>query len=720
MAPEMAAERADPHAVAALFELAQQGQAAVAEERAVAMLRATPGDGTLWRVLSVALLRQGKERLPALRRAAELLPEDPQAHAALGAEQRARGHWEAALVSLRTAIRLDSRNPATLISAGEVQQALGHANEARILYQEALRLDPSSIEALGNLGNVYLILAEPAAAVRCYRRALELKAEDAPLLCRLAEALRQAGHPAEALNCARRALAADPRLASAHSTLGLLLVARGERTEALASFREAVRLDASLVDARNNLGALLLEEGKPRAALAVLQLAVELDPQRADSQRNLGLVLLELRRPEAALEAFHRAAALGRADRRTQLGQAAAERALGLATQAEASCRAALSGAPEDAAGLTLLGQLHADRGQFADAQLRFEQALASDPKCVRAYAGIAAHRCMRPDDTRWLNGARGLLEQPLAPVEALELRYALGKYFDDVAEYDEAFGHYRTANELARRRGAQYDRARLSGLIEQLMTLCSAEFVRTARPAASDSQLPLLVFGMPRSGTTLIEQILASHPSIYGAGEMRFWDRSLPSLRTQGVEPALEVLARDYLARLTRHAAAAVRVTDKMPANFLYAGLIHSALPGARFIHVQRHPLDTCVSVYFQNFVNVNVYGNDLEDLAHYYGQYLRLMAHWREVLPPGVLLEVPYEGLLADPELWTRRMLEFAGLPWDARCLQFEQTERVVIAASRWQVRQKINSASVGRWRHYQKHLGPLLKLGESASPA
>jgi hypothetical protein len=179
-------------------------------------------------------------------------------------------------------------------------------------------------------------------------------------------------------------------------------------------------------------------------------------------------------------------------------------------------------------------------------------------------------------------------------------------------------------------------------------------------------------------------------------------------------------MLGGEYLAKLGRHAGPATRVTDKMPSNFLYAGLIHASLPKARFIHVQRDPLDTCLSIYFQNFVNVNPYGSDLEDLTHYYGQYLRLMAHWREVLPPGVLLEVPYEGLVSDPEPWMRRMLEFAGLPWDPHCLQFEQTERVVISASRWQVRQKINSASVGRWRHYREHLGPLLTLGEPAATA
>jgi len=174
--------------------------------------------------------------------------------------------------------------------------------------------------------------------------------------------------------------------------------------------------------------------------------------------------------------------------------------------------------------------------------------------------------------------------------------------------------------------------------------------------------------------------------------------------------------VGRDYLAQVSAPAGAAVRVTDKMPANFLYAGLIHAALPRARIIHMQRHPLDTCLSVYFQNFFNVSPYANDLGDLAHYYGEYRRISTHWRRVLPAQSLLEVPYEELIADQEGWTRRLLDFVGLPWDPRCLEFHRTERVVITASKWQVRQKLHSASAGRWRHYERHLGPLLPLASA----
>jgi hypothetical protein len=252
----------------------------------------------------------------------------------------------------------------------------------------------------------------------------------------------------------------------------------------------------------------------------------------------------------------------------------------------------------------------------------------------------------------------------------------------------------------------------------------------------------------------------------VFGAGEVRFWDRAFAALeeaaRVGGnLDGRIGGLAQEYLRGISERVAradadaatsagaasadgasagaataeagsaaatnanataaaanagsanVAQRITDKMPANFLYAGLIHAVLPGAKIIHMQRDPLDTCLSVYFQNFFNVSPYANDLGNLAHYYEEYLRLMAHWRTVLPEHTLLEVPYEGLVEDLEGWTRRMLEFIGLPWDPKCLEFHQTDRVVITASKWQVRQKISATSIGRWRNYEKHLKPLRHL-------
>jgi tetratricopeptide (TPR) repeat protein len=310
------------------------------------------------------------------------------------------------------------------------------------------------------------------------------------------------------------------------------------------------------------------------------------------------------------------------------------------------------------------------------------------------------------------------LLAKRLPLTAEISLRYALGKYFDDVAQYDDAFDHYTRANELSKRFGARYDRTQFAALVTRIIERFQPDFIRECQARGSSEELPLLIVGMPRSGTSLTEQILASHPAVFGAGELTFWHGAYVRLERAGLysETAMSLLpevARNYLERLNSVGKGALRVVDKMPANFLYAGLIHAAFPKARIIHMQRHPIDTALSIYFQNFFNIGPYANDLEDLAHYHGQYLRIMDHWRQVLPAMTLMDVPYEGLIEDQEQWTRRLVDFAGLPWDPQCLNFQDTNRVVITASKWQVRQKIYRRSSGRWRNYEKHLGPLRGL-------
>ena len=702
----------------ALMDMVREGRLAEVEERVLVLLRAHPSDGMLWKILSVVLLRQDKDALAALRRAAELLPQDAEAHANLGAELRSRGQWEDALVSLRQSLALNPRNPDALIDAADAQRSIGRSREAVTLYHWALQIDPSRSEAINNLGNAFMQLGENAEAARCYRRALRQRPESAQVLCNLGNALRALGEFDEAMACSRRAIELAPALSMAHNNLGLLLAARGERAAAISSYREALRQSPHYIEALNNLGNALRETGQMREALTAYQQAVELDPRRADSHNSLGYVLLESRRLDEAANSFRSALDLKPDHVAAHLGLAAAKRVQGLAAEAEASCEAALALAPHSPDALLLLGELRADRGQFVEAQALFERALAADHEFAPAYSSIASHRRMTRDDTVWLRGARAVLAKPLPLDQEVHLRYALGKYFDDVGEYDEAFSNYRDANELTKRYGGKHDGARLTALIERIMKLCDAGFVRATRRTASDSPAPVFIVGMPRSGTSLAEQILASHPEVFGAGEVRFWDRAFATVE-QAARPgdnfdmSIGGLAEEYLRRVSGRAGGAKRITDKMPANFLYAGLIHAVFPGARIIHMQRHPLDTCLSVYFQNFFNVSPYANDLGNLAHYYGEYLRIMAHWRRVLPEHALLEVPYEGLVEDAEGWTRRMLQFIGLPWDPKCLQFHQTDRVVITASKWQVRQKITATSVGRWRNYEKHVAPLRHL-------
>jgi tetratricopeptide (TPR) repeat protein len=703
--------------VAALAAMLKQGQLREAETQTHMLLRRYPDHGMLWKILSVALMQQGKDALAALRRAAELLPADAEAHRNLGAGLHDRGQLQEALSSLQRSLEIEPHLQ-VLLAVGNTLCALGRPGESVPLYERALHSNPRLFEAQNNLGNALQELGECARAVSCYRLAVAINPDDAEIHCNLSNALRRLGQLHEAIACSQRAIELAPGLSLAHNNLGLALAALGRGEAAVASFRRAVELNPRSVEALNSLANVLGELGKPEEALPLLRTAAGLSPQRADVHYYQGNTLHALGQVAESVVCFRRALALQPDYPLAHLALATALRLEGRPAEAESSCRTVLAAQPEHVAALCLLGDLHADRGEFTAAQRLFEQALALDGEFPPAFCSIAAHRRMRRDDTAWLQGAEALLSGSLPLQHEIGVRFALGKYHDDLREYDAAFSHYRQANELSKRHESPYDREQLTQHIDQIIASCDITRARAADRGASASEAPVFVIGMPRSGTSLTEQILASHPEAEGAGEIRFWDGAFAALATSGFgagagEGTCARLAREYLARLGTLSGSVPRVIDKMPANFLYAGLIHAVLPRARILHMQRHPLDTCLSIYFQNFFRLHPYACDLDDLVHFYREYVRITNHWRAVLPRTTLLEIPYEALIEDQEYWTRRMLDFIGLPWNPRCLDFHQTERVVITASRWHVRQRINGGSVGRWRNYDSYLDPLRPL-------
>jgi tetratricopeptide (TPR) repeat protein len=704
--------------ISALVALVDQARLGEAEHKTRALLTMHPNSGMLWKILSVALLRQGKDALQALCRTAELMPRDAEAHKNLGTALHDQGQWADALVSLDRVLAIQPNDVEALVDAANALKALGRARESVPLYQRALQRSPRLIDAQNDLGNAFLELGQIDDAAVCYRRALAIKPDDAQVHCNLGNALRQLGLLDEAIAASRRALALDPGLSVAHNNLGLSLAALGQREEAVASYRQALLLKPGYVEALNNLGSALSDLGEHREAVAVFRQAIELDPGRAESHCYLGNVLTEFRRFDEAAASVRRALALQPDYALAHLSLGAVLRQKRCAAEAVACCRAALAIDPNYVEAMVLLGELRADRGQFSEAEESFRRAIAINPNFPIAFCSIAAHRNMTSDDAAWLQGAEALLARRLPLGHEISLRYALGKYFDDVGQYDKAFSSYRQANELTKRYGSNYDRSTLTQRVDEIIISFDAAFMRQCQAGVSSSELPVFIIGMPRSGTSLTEQILASHPAVFGAGELTFWDAAFVSYRKAGLEGDVATslipgMACDYLDRLTALSGGALRAVDKMPANFLYAGLIHAAFPQARIIHMQRHPIDTCLSIYFQNFSNMGPYANDFENLTSYYGEYVRITDHWRAVLPATTLLEIPYEALIEDLEGWTRRMLDFIGLPWDPKCLDFHQTDRVVITASKWQVRQEISFASAGRWRNYEKFLGPLQRL-------
>jgi tetratricopeptide (TPR) repeat protein len=573
--------------------------------------------------------------------------------------------------------------------------------------------------ALGNQGKD---------ALMAWSRAAQLMPEDPVSQLNLGNALARLGRTEEARESFRRALDIRPEFAEAHQNLGKVLLDLGRIDEAAQSCRRALQLKPDFAEAHNALGKALSKLGKIDEAMASFRRALEFRTQFAEARVNLANALRSMGRLNEAIAEYRRALLIEPDFIAAHIELGTALRLQRSGAEAEACCRRALQINPDSPAALAVLADLQADAGRFAEAEELFKRITAIDPNWCEAWVGIARLRRMTPADTAWLAAALNLVERGLAPQRELSLRYAIGKYFDDVRDFEKAFENYRRANDLSRQCGPKHDRALLTRNIDLIIRSHDQPWMSRTRSAANPSTRPVFVVGMLRSGTSLAEQILASHPAVFGAGELTFWSANAGAAVAGATaanvsaiaasDQTLAGLGDQYLQLLQRLSADALRVVDKLPTNFLFLGLIHAAFPHARIIHMRRNPIDTCLSIYFQRFEAANTYVNDLEDLAHYYREYRRLMRHWRTVLPARALLEVPYEGLTLDLPAWSRRMLDFIDLPWDPRCLDFHQTARTVVTASRWQVRQKISTSSVERWRHYEKFVEPLKSLLESTT--
>lgn len=517
----------------------------------------------------------------------------------------------------------------------------------------------------------------------------------------------------------REIIALDPKNVEANYCLGVTLAATGAIADGEKQLRLALDFGPTVPPAYNALGRFLLLQFRLEEAEANLRRALIFDPSFELALSNLGVVLALREDMASAERVLSRALAIDSSLLEATRHLAVALINRGRLGEAEACYRRLLVRKPDDVPTLTGLADVAAYKGYFRIAESYLHRALAIAPRHARALATLVEFRKMTLDDSHWLASALEIAEQTLTCTEERDLRYAIGKYYDDVGHFDEAFRNYARANTLSKSLlNNRYVASALSAHVDSLIDACSKRHMDKAASDASMSQRPVFIVGMPRSGTSLIEQIIASHPDAFGAGELPFWADRLEDTQFAVVAasdgPAiLRRFANEYLELLTQLDADAKVIIDKMPANFFYLGAIHRAFPKARIIHAQRNPIDTCLSIYFQRFSAGLTYANDLEDLAHYYSQYHRLMEHWQRVIPAESILRVPYESMIADQQRWTRAILHFVGLDWDDRCLRFHKTERAIVTASRWQARQAIYKTSIDRWRNYEMHIEPLLPL-------
>jgi tetratricopeptide (TPR) repeat protein len=654
----------------------------------------------------------------SFERATALHPDFADAHNDLGQVLLRLGRTDAAITSCRRALTLRPRFAAALGNLANAERARGALAAAISGYRRMIALEPEIAEAHRNLGSALLEAGETEAAINSLQTAVALRPEFAAAVAQLARALKVVGRGEEAIPHYERLLARDRR-DEILDEYAALLAGLGRYEPSASCYRDLLARVPANGRLHANLGHVLHCLGDFRAAIEHCRRAIELEPRLPEAHLHLGNSLLALNALYEADAAYRAGLEIAPDHAALLSAHAMAERAVGRLGDAEVSARRALALRPDAADTLALLGSLAIDHGRFDEAEELLRKALAIDADLPEALTSLTAVRKMSAADGPWRDAAERVLARGLPVAHAINLHHALGKYYEDVDERAAAFQQHRMGNELARRSRFRYDRAEMTQRVTRILGAFDRNSLAAPLPGGLASELPVFVVGMPRSGTSLTEQILASHPQVHGAGELLYWIFAADAERAAAPErraATIIELGRAYLEGLATQAPDASRIVDKLPVNFRHIGLIHAALPGARFIHLERNALDTCLSIYFQGFSAAHPYATDFGDLAHYYHEYRRLMAHWRAVLPPQALLELRYEDLVDDPEGWSRRMLAHIGLPWDPRCLEFHRTDRPVLTASNWQVRQPISKGSVGRWRRYEQFIGPLREaLGE-----
>jgi tetratricopeptide (TPR) repeat protein len=603
----------------------------------------------------------------------------------------------------------------------EKHRSGGRLDEAQALCRRILDAQPNEPNALHLLGLVALQSGKFADAFEHLRLAVQLAPDVALYHANLAEALRALNRPDEAECAYRRGLEIEPRFVQAWKNLGTMLRELRRFPEAIEAYRNAIGQAPNDPDTLHNIALAVLGLNRLDEAAELLRRALTIEKRDPKLFLHLGAVLIDQGKIEEAAATLEQALALHPTshDAINLMGRVAFRR--GAFDAALAHYRHAVELKPDFSDAYSAMGNaLHA-LGRFREAVDAYRNALALDPKNTSIYVNVADSKKFTEGDPQLLAMQAIERDDCLSPSERMFLHFALGKAYADLNDHARAFEHLLQGNALKR---AQiiYDEAATAALFERIEAVFTPALIKKKSRHGERSHVPVFVLGMPRSGTTLVEQILASHPLVHGSGELTTLEGVIRTQRASDVlsypnfVPMLDAacvkrIGARYLAEMRRIAPTGKsRVINKMPSNYLFIGLIHLALPNARIIHTIRDPVDTCISCFSKLFTLEHSYTYDLAELGRYYRRYQKLMAHWNQVLPQGRILDVRYEDVVANLESQARRIIAHCGLDWDDRCLAFHQTERPVPTPSAMQVRQPIYN-KIGRWRVHEPFLGPLL---------
>lgn len=588
---------------------------------------------------------------------------------------------------LRRAIKQNPKIADLHFNLGNMLEQQGKLKQAAVAFENAVKLGMAGDQAHNNLGMVLVKLEKLSEAERSLQRAIELNPKNPSALSNYGLLLRKQDRADEAVKVFEKAIEVEPRFVEAYSNLGAVYKEQGDLVKAEEYLRKALNIDLQNSNVMNSLAAVLLNKNEDEAALALLQNAVNLSPQSVDINLNLAKVFVKLEDDEAAIETYQSVEKLS----------------------------------PSNINAMAGIGNLLSKQGKFDAAKKYFCKVLDLDHKSIVGRIGLISIDTPGVEDQKIKYLESAYPDFADSEDDKTSIAFCLGKVFEKGGDYTTAFNYLADGNRLKR---ASYDYTLKEDeeFFANIKEMFSAELFQNQLGSGSDDSTPIFILGMPRSGTTLTEQILSSHPQVYGAGELPDIRklisqqcgageyREFPKFLGQLDIGEISQMGKEYIEGLRKRDSSAERITDKMPHNFLHVGMIRLMLPNAKVIHCKRNPIDNCLSIFKQNFGGVHAYAYDQAELGGYHRLYQDLMAHWNKVMP-GFMFELQYEDMVADQEGMTRKVLEFCDLPWDDSCLQFHKSERTVKTASYTQVRKKIYSDSVELWKRYEQELQPLV---------
>ena len=664
--------------VDSLFARYQSGQLAEFEQLAVSMTKQFPAYQIGWKALGIALQQTGRlrESLLPMQKSVELEPQDAEAHSNLGITFK----------------------------------KLGRLDEAEASYRQAMALRPDFAEAYSNLGITLQELGRLDEAEAGHRQAIALKFDYAEAHTNLGVTLQDLGRLDEAEASHRQALDLKPDLAEARSNLGNTLHKLGNLEAAEASYRQAIALRSDYADAHYNLGNMLKELGRLDEAEATYKNAIALKPKYAEAHYNLGNTLHELRKLDDAEASYRAAIELKFENAKVHNNLGVILQKLGKLEEAEASHRHAIALSFSYAASHNNLGNTLQKLGRIEEAAASFKQAITLRLDYAEAHRNLAFVKRFSSRDEQFLQMQALYRSREISETGRCHICFALAKASEDIGDYATAFQFFAEGNAL-RKKNLIYDKELDKKLFHQLKTSYrsfGSNVIESEKPTQETT--PVFIVGMPRSGTTLVEQIISSHPLVTGAGELPFvsqYGRSLAVEQSPVGSEALTTFSQQYRNALQNRSGGNPVVTDKMPQNFRYLGLIAAALPDAKIIHVKRNPAAVCWANFTSYFVNDSLgYCYDIDDVLHYHELYEDLIKYWHNALP-GRIYDLGYERLTEHQEEETRKLLDYLGLKWDAACLSPQHNPRAVSTASSVQVRQRVYRKSSEKWKRYRPYL-------------